>query len=139
MMINVCCTVNPKVTFYQIRFDRLEVTETIEVDASKDTTRTASLHPLTSMVSGCWYEQVGYCIVELRRLRFHRFKVPEYQLLLSIPFVDLVEGVLPPTDSEHREGASYTGYIYELHRISNHCEMRGRIKTADVTSKTNKK
>ena len=44
MMINVDCTVYPKVTVYQIRFDRVEVTETIEVDASKDTTRTASPH-----------------------------------------------------------------------------------------------
>jgi hypothetical protein len=47
MMINVCCTVNPKVTVYQIRFDRVEVTETVEIDASKDT----SLHPLNSMVT----------------------------------------------------------------------------------------
>ena len=65
MMINVCCTANLKVTVYQIRFDRLEVTETVEVDASKDT----SLHPLTSMVSRL--VQVGVLrIVELWSMRF---------------------------------------------------------------------
>ena len=57
MMINVCCTANLKVTVYQIRFDRLEVTETVEVDASKNT----SLHPLTSMVKKAGWYRLGHC------------------------------------------------------------------------------